>query len=130
MYMYVYVFVNESDRSHFYLFIYFLTCLEHNIISYIEPDMREDWKIFINQCNINLHFYIIGVQKEQLGKLFVEFVTNMALLFSWLSVLYLRFIHKGCILKRKRVCGWWGHSLKKQILVGVLTKLLSEELEF
>lgn len=72
-----------------------------------------------------------GLKKENLGNLFAEFVTSMFLLFLWLNVLYLRFLNKGCILKRKYVCGgWWGHSLKKQVLVNVLGKLLFEELEF
>lgn len=69
----------------------------------------------MDQCNIKR-----GTQKEQLGKLFVEFVTNMVLLCPWVSVLYLKFLNKGCILKRKCVWGVGGHYLKKQVLVNVL----------
>lgn len=68
----------------------------------------------MDQCNMNLHLYVIRAQKEKVGRLFAEFVINMVSLFLWLHVLYLKFLSKRCILKRKYVCGSGGAFFEEE----------------
>lgn len=43
MYMYIYVYVCMSLSDH--ISVYLFACLECQIVSYIEPDTNENWKI-------------------------------------------------------------------------------------